>query len=103
MEAHDGWVFSSWTGTSNRGANLSSWRSGREVAASNIVENNSDGWAKLLRDEKDPAHFISLAEWPDVHMVGLWFESDGFKRRRDELEDLIESVTPGNFSQEAAV
>ena len=75
----------------------------REVAASNIVENNSDGWAKLLRDEKDPAHFISLAEWPDVHMVGLWFESDGFKRRRDELEDLIESVTPGNFSQEAAV
>jgi heme-degrading monooxygenase HmoA len=75
----------------------------REVAASNIVENNSDGWAKLLRDEQDPAHFVSLAEWPDVRAVGQWFASDVFRQRRDQLRDLVESVTPSNFSQEASV
>lgn len=74
----------------------------KEVAASNIVENDPNGWAKLLRDEQDPTHFVSLAEWPDVHTVGQWFESERFKQRRDQLRDLVETVTPGNFSQAAS-
>lgn len=74
----------------------------KEVAASNVADNDPAGWAKLLRDAQDHTHFVSLAEWPDVQTVEEWFVSDGFTQRRDQLRELIDDVTPRSFTQAAS-
>ena len=36
----------------------------KEIAAANKAQFDPNGWARLLRDQRDPAHFVSLANGP---------------------------------------
>lgn len=50
------------------------------------------GWAGLMRDRDDPAHFRSIGEWPEDRLIEQWRASDGFKQRMGKMRELLSDM-----------
>ncbi len=75
----------------------------KQIAAANTAQFNRNGSAKLLRDDQEPTHFVSLGEWPDVHTIQQWWTSDGFKERLGQTRDLVDKMSAHTLTEAAAV
>lgn len=51
-------------------------------------------FAKLLRDQGDPNHFVSFSPWRDESAVAAWRGLPGFGERVGRLQDLLREFTP---------
>jgi len=74
----------------------------RELAGWSTTE-FTPGWGKLLRNKEDPAHFISVGEWPDEQVIEEWRASDGFKQRISKIRGLLDEVSIRAFDLAAEV
>jgi heme-degrading monooxygenase HmoA len=53
--------------------------------------------ASLLRDEKDPAHFISFAEWSDAAGRDAWRQSPEFGQHFGACRSLCRDMSAGDY------
>lgn len=51
-------------------------------------------FAKLLRDESDPGHFVSVGPWSDTGAVTAWRGHPDFQVRVNHLRGMLESFVP---------
>jgi len=79
---------------------IQGWREFGEWTAANLPGNT---FAKLLRDDADPRHFISFGPWRDESAVAAWRKHPGFKERVSRLQELLESFVPGTMTLAAEV
>lgn len=75
------------------------------AALSWTKENYGDGFerARLLRDDRDPSHFVSFLEWDDAAIRDRWRGSDEYDRRMTQLMALCREVEPSSYSEAARV
>lgn len=55
--------------------------------------------AGLIRDEGDPGHFISFAEWNDGAARKAWKEDPGFAERFSACRSLCNDFYGGDYSR----
>jgi heme-degrading monooxygenase HmoA len=60
-------------------------------------------FAKLLRDESDPDHFLSFSPWRDEDAVTAWREHPGFQERVGHLRGFLDSFVPCTMNVVAEV
>lgn len=59
--------------------------------------------ARLLRDEKDPQHFLSLVEWDDPESRVGWQTSEGFASRWQACRDLCDDFHGSDYQQQVEI
>lgn len=59
--------------------------------------------ARLLRDEHDPRHFVSLAEWDDSASRTAWRETEGFAQRMQACRELCDDFYGSDYQQPVAI
>jgi quinol monooxygenase YgiN len=59
--------------------------------------------ASLIRDEADPGHFVSFAEWDDIAARDAWKNDPGFMERFGSCRALCEGFHGSNYQRLAAV
>ncbi|MGW4898470.1 antibiotic biosynthesis monooxygenase family protein [Kitasatospora sp. NPDC004240] len=59
--------------------------------------------ARLIRDLREPEHFVSFASWADPAALAAWREEPGFAERFGRCRDLCESMHGGGYALAAAV
>jgi heme-degrading monooxygenase HmoA len=59
--------------------------------------------ARLLRDEDDPAHFVSFIEWEDGAWVDRWQADPGYAQRLAGLAALCDEVKGGGYEEAVRV
>lgn len=59
--------------------------------------------AWLIRDQVDPLHFLSFAEWPDDVTRDAWKESAGFEEKFGKCRELCERFHGGNYETAVSV
>ncbi|MGH2757872.1 MAG: antibiotic biosynthesis monooxygenase [Actinomycetota bacterium] len=59
--------------------------------------------ASLIRDEKDPAHFVSFAEWKTSGGRDGWREAPGFSERFSACRALCDDFYGGDYGHLVAV
>lgn len=79
----------------NEEAFVEAWK---RLARESALEVDATAWAKLLRDNDDPRHFVSFGRWSDEETVAEWSASDGFKQRFGSMKELVESAETRTFS-----
>jgi heme-degrading monooxygenase HmoA len=53
--------------------------------------------ARLIRDLRDPHHFVSFAAWQDLDAMRAWQGSPDFKERFDSVYALCEDMQSGGY------
>lgn len=61
------------------------------------------GTASLIRDEKDPRHFISFADWKDPGARDAWRQSPGFMERFSACRELCDEFYGGDYRRAVTV
>src|SRR5688572_6548150 len=59
--------------------------------------------ARLISDDNNSQHYISMAEWESNDARKAWQNSDGFAQRFGACRALCDSFTGGSFSLAAMV
>lgn len=59
--------------------------------------------ANLIRDERDPSHFISFAEWGDSAARDAWRDEPGFAERFAACRALCEDFYGGDYGRAVSV
>jgi heme-degrading monooxygenase HmoA len=55
--------------------------------------------AALIRDEVDPSHFISFAQWDDAGARNAWKNSEGFMERFSACRSLCDDMRGGDYER----
>jgi heme-degrading monooxygenase HmoA len=66
---------------------------------------HADGFerGRLLRDERDSAHFVSFLEWDDSSARDGWRDDAELMQRVSKLEDLCREVRTGRYEEASGV
>jgi heme-degrading monooxygenase HmoA len=59
--------------------------------------------ANLLRDEQNPRHFVSFAEWEDTGARERWRQSPEFEQKFTACRDLCDEFYGADYQRAAAV
>lgn len=59
--------------------------------------------ASLIRDVRDPSHFISFAEWEDAAARDAWKNDSGFPARFAACRSLCEDFYGGDYGRTVAI
>ncbi len=62
----------------------------KELADWSGTEFDTGGWAKLLHDEDDPSHYVSVGFWPNEAVISEWRASDDLKKRMESIRALVD-------------
>jgi quinol monooxygenase YgiN len=54
--------------------------------------------AQLIRDDKDPTHFVSIAEWSDDSVRAAWRQSPEFATNLLRCRELCEDFTGKDYT-----
>lgn len=79
---------------------VAGWRDWIEWSRDNVLGLIS---ARLVRDTRQPRHFISLAQWEDPRVRDAWWMLPAFAERVGALRALCESFDGGNYDLAAAL
>jgi heme-degrading monooxygenase HmoA len=55
--------------------------------------------ASLLRDNADPSHFVSFAQWNNAIARGSWKQSDGFMQRFTACRELCAAMGGSDYAR----
>ena len=54
-------------------------------------------FARLVRDDRNPRHFLSWSQWEDPTLRAAWWQKPGFDERLSALRALCDDFQGGNY------
>ncbi|MDI2127538.1 putative quinol monooxygenase [Yinghuangia seranimata] len=95
------WVSGNWHVADGNGEEFIS----RWTAFLTWTRDANDGFvhARLLRDQRDPNHFVSFAAWRDADARGAWQDRPDFAEYIGRCRELCADMTSSGYELAAAV